>query len=227
MKKLFLLAALTLGLLAAQATQAANTNFLIMQVTGTMVSSTTTNMGTTVTNASGVTVTFKTVTNTLSNADILKMLEVEHSTNFPAGSLLALGLTGGTGGSFFVLDKNFNILLDVTANLALTNSSGPDSVILGKQFTGTTQTNAGLTQLTDGAGFIYDDTHGNHFQILGLETLKLGQLVKGAVAQYTFVTVTFTGSGHGTYFSVKRGTQLSGTLTKGSVILAGKNLRLP
>ena len=227
MKKLFLLTALTLGLLATQATRAANTNFLIMQITGTMVSSTTTNIPIVTTNSLGVTQTFKAVTNTLSNADVLKMLEVEHSTNFPTGALLALGLTGGTSGQFFVLDKNFNILLNVTGNIALTNVSGSGSVEIGKEFMSSTLTNAALTAIAADAGIAYNDSQGNNFHILGLETLKVGELVKGTVAQYTFVSVTFTGFGSGTYFSVKRNTQLTGTFTKGSAVLVGRNLRLP
>ena len=230
MKKLLLLTTLIslLGLGAAR-TQAANTNYVILQLSGTIVSQSTNVTQTT--NAAGtVTAIIRTITNTFNNADILHMLAVDHATSFPAGSLLALKVTG-TNSGFKVLDSHFNELLDVDSNLSISNDvvkgSSTIQAVIEKISENSATTNAtlNLVQMQSDSGIFYQDTQGNAFHIIGPEIVTFNEVEKPTAITFPVVLVNISGSGGGVLFSLKRNAQIEGIILKGSFIGAGRSLR--
>ncbi len=235
MKKTILSIAVAVGLLGLSAVKAqaafVSTNLMAIQVSVTLLALNTNSL-TPVTNATTgiVTQTYKSTPVVITTADILKMLEVEHSTTFPAGAKLAIFGTGGNG--FRVTDANANILLDVSANFSISNSvvtgESESTSIIGKTITNPANTNIAQTfaLYNSDSGFFYNDSHGNHFHVVGVRTTKVSATSKPATGTVIpTASITITGSGGGTAFSIKTGKQETGVITRGLMLAVGKNLR--
>ena len=230
MKKLLLLTSLVFGLIGSIKVHATNTNFMLLQFSAVIVSQQT-NAPINTTNLQGVvTSIYKTDTNTISNVDILKMLETEYSTTFPTGAKLVYQVTGG-GSGFKVVDANFNILQDVSSNLSFSNSvvTGVDiapQVNIGKVVQNFATTNATevITQTQGDAGLFYRDSHGNAFHVVGLETIKVNVSVSGTRFVYISASISIPGTGSGTAFVFKRSRQFTGNITRGTVLVTGRNI---
>jgi len=232
MKKTLLSIAVAVGLMAFNTgkVQAAfvSPHLLSVSVQVTILALNT-NTSIATTNPAGViTQVYKSTPVVITTADILKMLEVEYATTFPAGARLAYFGTGGSG--FRVTDANANILLDVSSNFSVSNSvvTGEDSSIaaIGKVTSNPATTNQveNFSLITSDGGFFYHDSQGNRFHVAGPQTTKINHIITATDSTYPSATITITGTGGGKAFSIKAGKQVEGVITRGVMVAVGKNL---
>jgi len=236
MKKIILSIAAAIGLLGLGAGNVSaawvNTNAMLVQIQMSGLGQTNAS-GTIVTNAAGVqTTTISATPVALTTKDLLKMLEVEFNTNFPAGAQLAYGLAGGVSG-FFVTDASGNPILDVSSNpsdssyvLAISNGVVGSGLLMqyGKIVNNTVTTNvvAPITQIFRNYGFFYSDSHGNDINFVGDLTAKITVVQTPGHSRYKIFNLTQTGSGGGTL--TRNGVPTLVMFTHARLTGAGKNI---
>jgi hypothetical protein len=169
----------------------------------------------------------------IANKDILTLLEAEYGTTFPAGAQLAYNLTGNPSG-FVVLDKNGNLVLNVSTNLAdssyrfsLTNGSEA-AVISGKAVktttTSSTNTVESVTETVGDYAIYYADGKGNNFHFTGVIELKADALVTSSNTVYKTLSIVLSGAGGGKFFNTADTEYDQGAFTKATWSASGKNV---
>jgi hypothetical protein len=169
----------------------------------------------------------------IATKDILTLLQAEYGTTFPSGAQLAYSLNSSPAG-FVVLDKNGNLVLNVTTNLAdssyrfsLTNSSSA-TTISGKAVktttTSSTNTVENVIEILSDYAIYYADGKGNNFHFTGVIELKADALVTSTNTVYKTLSILLSGTGGGTFFNPAATEYDQGTFTKATWSASGKNV---
>jgi hypothetical protein len=242
MKKFALLAGMiTLGLLGlntGSVQAAASTNELIstFAIVGLFAP---TNNPVITTNASGTVITAKLTAKAVKIAtkDLLNLLATEFNTNFPAGAQLAMNLNSGS--RFVVLDKNGNLLLDVSTNAAdssyvfgTTNFTDNVRLMSGKETETKTSTEtnmtATITMTASDIAIRYADGNGNDFHFSGVLSLKQSLVIGPNIDNIKKASAAgrLSGSGGGIFYNPADSNYDEGVFTKVIWKAAGKGLVL-
>ena len=240
MKKLVLstvtaaLGLMGLGISNVQAT--ANTNRLVSTFAIVALISPADPVVSTNSNGTVITAKFTAKKVKITTQDILNLLATEFNTTFPAGAQLALSLADE---GFVVLDKNGNLLLDVSTNAAdssyvfgTTNFTDNVQVMSGKETetktSAETNMTATITMTASDLAIRYADGNGNDFHFSGVITLKQSVVAGPIIDNIKKASAAgrFSGSGGGVFYNPADSNYDEGVFTKAIWKATGKGLVL-
>ena len=193
-----------------------------------------TNSPVTTTNSNGTVITQKYTAKPvkITTKDLLNLLGTEFGATFPHGAQIVYGI----GPGFLVDDKNGNVVLNVSSNLAdssyvftldnVTNTSSIETVsgsVTETMKPTSTNTVEVVTAYVSDEEITYADGNGNNFHFSGTAVEK-ANVTTTPTPLLKSITVTLPGAGGGTFFNPVDNNYDEGVFTKATWNATGKNL---